>query len=1743
MPEPGAYDAGAVQARLGALFTGRDEFAKFDRALEAAERRKKVEAELGAKVDERAFRAFERELERAESRAKRRDAYKVALGAEWTPQASRAFNSAERAMRDYERQSDRVGASNKKLDVGLLNLSSRLPLVKWGAFAAGAAAAVPPVVALGGALGPIIGLLGAIPGLAATAGGALTTGLLGLRGVGDAVGAAWEGQLTAADDATAASQKAVTSVEAIRGAEERLGDAHKGAREAQDDLNEAREEAVRRLEDMRVEAERASVAEKGTALALREARQELARLESEGVRGLELADARQRVREAELDLSDVRRDAARNAEDLAEVERTGVRGMPEMVAARERVTEANRGVRRAANDVALAERDAAAGMAEATGGAQKLEEKLADLSPAGREFVQLISTRFFPLFRQLRDEAQEGLLPGLGRGLVEAERNFPVLERMVGRYGDALGDAAEQHGRLFGSRAQGRDFELIFAQGEQLIRDSADASLDWARGLTHVAVAADPLLEWAGEMNMELAAMFEEWAKGGRESGRLERFFERATRKTELTVEALWDFGRGLINIGAIGARVWGDDMLRGINDVAERFRDWTESVKGERAIENYFERWREIWRGIAGEIKNVIGRYKELRAEGKSATEALATVLAEALGDALVALAEQAGRLAPKVVAGFVKGFLEADAWGKLAMTGWLIAKFGGMGAVRGIGSRIAGALFGGMGTPGAGFAGAAGEGGVLRRLFGAKPVPVFVTNPGFGGPGKPGKPDLPNKDPFRNVPGPLKAIPPLAAAYGQFKLFQEVFEGHKPGSLSQFTQVAPMRRVLGSPMRNLGERPDEGVTASAVRQGRVADQVRRNIRQLRVEGARDLGSLARTTERNLKVIEREFGSRSASGRRLLVENFQASSRAVIRLMRGGRLSTRDGMRAIETLMKAHSSGGKEGLRKNYGAAIEIVRRTMRRGGEITEKGMAIIRGLMVEQLKLYGINPKKALRIANLGGTTDDSFREAGHGPPPVAKAGGGWVGRIGERGRDMVHAILGRGEAVLNFVQQRVVNAGLAKLGIRGLPELFRRTRGTKHHMAEGGIAGDGASIASYFPFAGRFAPGGIVGVPGFPGESAATEILDEIAWVRKNYPGLILTDAYGPGHQSATHTVTGTAADFSGPDAQMDAAVKRLVAMGYKVGYDGRFGSEAWPGHGPSYVTDNFHFHVEFGGPGEIGGAAGGALAKLKRVVVGGPDSPLKAIVQRALDTVRGGAQERLNSAIAATGVGGSWAGVGQGEGQATRAQMVRWATTALHRTGHGASPEAIDKILDLAMKESSWIVDSINLWDSNAAAGNPSGGLMHVTADKVGGSWPSNKARLFDPVLNMIASINYQFGRYGGLVTHSPYAAGGVVGGDGASIASFMGLPSAGGFDVGGYVGGSPTKAEINAFVGRGGKSTAEGRGFRSETRGIISMLRERIEGRQTDYSNWSQRFDLSDEELINEGDENTPPSLNQDAIARKAGELQKLVSIQQSIVDDYQRLVFYIRRLLRVYEAMKRRLEVSVDRARKSLSSLDGRKGKKKRRDAIQGRLDDYLGALKDARSNVTTLSGDLVTEQDNLFGARTDLMRDQQELGALSGVQLPEWEPPGGDDLGGGGDADVQAQLDQANQKVAALEEFRRSSQSAFSVFQGPGDIGAGAVSAHEAARNPYGPGPAGPGLGLELRDDGRVYPIGGGSPVSDPFAGGGAGGGGGVSIVQNFHSPIPATSAQLDQIGRAATAGISGQGARIAPREKVSV
>lgn len=441
-----------------------------------------------------------------------------------------------------------------------------------------------------------------------------------------------------------------------------------------------------------------------------------------------------------------------------------------------------------------------------------------------------------------------------------------------------------------------------------------------------------------------------------------------------------------------------------------------------------------------------------------------------------------------------------------------------------------------------------------------------------------------------------------------------------------------------------------------------------------------------------------------------------------------------------------------------------------------------------LMKGMEAGGARGKKAeADIASPGGRSSlvDPIGTAAH--PTKKRARGGPIPGMGRQ--DTVH--LGAGhfgapnEWIVNDHSRRDINALLAEKGL----SLEKIVSGEyKRHSDPPGSRPRRGKTPHDVPAFLMHAKGGIVPVPGFPGEMAATSILDEIAYYTSTY-GLRLTDAYGQGHQSPGHTRYGTAADLAGPDKSMDRAVQALVAAGYKTLYDGRFGSIKWPGHGPSNVAGgNAHIHVEFGGKsglapdimGTVGGAmvAGGMAQQMPELKAPGTNlgGAPGALVKRSNEVLAKGLTQQVNDRLTALGGVGMPTGAG---GAAPSGQVREWLTQALQITGH-YSEANLNALYSRAMQESGGNPNAINRWDSNAKAGHPSQGLLQTIPGTFNAYRdPSVPGGITDPIANAVAAIRYMFGRYGHIVGANGrgYTFGGalpVMGGDGGSIADWGG---------------------------------------------------------------------------------------------------------------------------------------------------------------------------------------------------------------------------------------------------------------------------------------------------------------------------------------------------------------------------------
>jgi hypothetical protein len=332
------------------------------------------------------------------------------------------------------------------------------------------------------------------------------------RGVADAHRA-----VDAAARGVVSAQRAVEdAARSVTTAERALADAQGDERRAQESLTQARRDAARQLQDLQMRTEDMALAQKDAALSVLEAEQR-ARM-ARGTVGntqvdVERADlgvdqAKQRQRNLQIE-------AQRLAEDKASADRKGVEGSDLVVAAQDRLVQAQKRVADATQGIADAMRrvqDAQQGVADAqqrladaqqgvidaeqrvadavqhvadaqdrqldaahrldlakqnvgvtntrlkdselalaeahkkatagaAGGTNALADAMAKLSPEGQKFAKFMRGFIDGPLKDLRFAAQDGLFPGLERGLKEMEPTLKAIEPAVKGFAKGLGDA------------------------------------------------------------------------------------------------------------------------------------------------------------------------------------------------------------------------------------------------------------------------------------------------------------------------------------------------------------------------------------------------------------------------------------------------------------------------------------------------------------------------------------------------------------------------------------------------------------------------------------------------------------------------------------------------------------------------------------------------------------------------------------------------------------------------------------------------------------------------------------------------------------------------------------------------------------------------------------------------------------------------------------------------------------------------------------------------------------------------------------------------------------------------------------------------------------------------------------------------------------------------------------------------------------------------------------------------------
>lgn len=399
---------------------------------------------------------------------------------------------------------------------------------------------------------------------------------------------------------------------------------------------------------------------------------------------------------------------------------------------------------------------------------------------------------------------------------------------------------------------------------------------------------------------------------------------------------------------------------------------------------------------------------------------------------------------------------------------------------------------------------------------------------------------------------------------------------------------------------------------------------------------------------------------------------------------------------------------------------------------------------------LKGVGQNTVEALKTLKSGKSLNFGWTEAvtgKKGPNLFATGGVAMVPGVGDG--DKVPDLVPPGTGFINKKAARVL---LEPGELRVAPEIV---------AAMGGPSAIHA-INQAVP---RFAEGGVAGLQ--PGISRLAEFAND------RY-GLQVSSGLRPGDTDSFHG-RGEAVDLVPPGTGAAQGIfgafrNQLEELFYDPwgGYDSGQKIGAIGGH-----MDHIHAAI-------LGAGTGGIAKEIARVLLEGPDGPLKDAGQGAVDEAYRAAIKLLRSQSASHG------NLGSGAGALSPGAFLALANRAIDITSRSAAHGRFDPdsfsasgLLTLGKAESSLIPSSINNWDSNAKAGNPSGGLMHLTQSNMRAyAEPSLGSDMFDPLSSIAASINYQLDRYGGQVTHSPYMLGGIVGLQGGGGISPGGLSKA-----------------------------------------------------------------------------------------------------------------------------------------------------------------------------------------------------------------------------------------------------------------------------------------------------------------------------------------------------------------------------
>lgn len=156
---------------------------------------------------------------------------------------------------------------------------------------------------------------------------------------------------------------------------------------------------------------------------------------------------------------------------------------------------------------------------------------------------------------------------------------------------------------------------------------------------------------------------------------------------------------------------------------------------------------------------------------------------------------------------------------------------------------------------------------------------------------------------------------------------------------------------------------------------------------------------------------------------------------------------SIADNWRMIQKVGVAQVNKLEAVVKSSFNKMLAVASHDIQELQKVTYEGLTYVVKATNDALKGFGGKAVELSISKPKGGSKTDAVE---------GKAGGGFIGNQGERGADEGLFRLGRGEAVLNWAHQKVVDPAMRKMYGFGLNDMFNRTSGEHASSSPGGFA---------------------------------------------------------------------------------------------------------------------------------------------------------------------------------------------------------------------------------------------------------------------------------------------------------------------------------------------------------------------------------------------------------------------------------------------------------------------------------------------------------------------------------------------------------------------------------------------------------------------------------------------------------------------------------------------------------------